>query len=639
MMTLKVKLISAFFVVTIFVIVVGVIGIYTTNTINKNFDNVQQETVPSMIALGQLKAAFYRMFLEAVNIAFINAEVQALYDEVDESATPKQEHEDAQEEAEEFDDMEFDEAVVDMEIWFAEYEAVVWTEEEQGMVPKLRTLIETNQNIAQELINLRLQNANRGEILEKKEELEYAKYLFSAAIERAIGVASAELEEDIQRSHQSATQAFVVNLVAIIISVLLAGFFGFFTTNAIATPITQFKEAAVKIGQGQLDTQVAIQSQDEVGVLANTFNKMAKDLKASYEQLAEYNRTLEDKVETRTHALSQANEELQTTVEQLQTTQQELIQSEKMAALGQLVAGVAHEINTPLGAINSAVGNINKFLSQTLVELPDFFRLLSKEQLSAFLDLLQRSLAKETMLSSKEERKLKRQLKRQLEEEEIEDADIKADTFVEMGIYDEVSPFLPLLQSSDRETLLDTAYRLSSLQRSSQTIDMAVQRASKVVFALKSFARYEHSGEKIEANITEGIETVLTLYQNQLKHNIKVVKHYAQLPPILCHADELNQVWTNLIHNALQAMDHTGTLTIDVSQQYNQVVISITDSGEGIASDIKDKIFEPFFTTKRAGEGSGLGLDIVKKIVEKHEGHITVESQPGKTTFTVSIPV
>ena len=637
MMTLKVKLISAFFVVTLFVIVVGVIGIYTTNTINKNFDNVQQETVPSMIALGQLKAAFYRMFLEAVNIAFINAEVQALYDEVDESATPKQEHEDAQEEAEEFDDMEFDEAVVDMEIWFAEYEAVVWTE--QGMVQKLRTLIQTNQNIAQELINLRHQNANRGEILEKKEELEYAKYLFSAAIERAIGVASAELEEDIQRSHQSATQAFVVNLVAIIISVLLAGFFGFFTTNAIATPITQFKEAAVKIGQGQLDTQVAIQSQDEVGVLANTFNKMAKDLKASYEQLAEYNRTLEDKVETRTHALSQANEELQTTLEQLQTTQQELIQSEKMAALGQLVAGVAHEINTPLGAINSAVGNINKFLSQTLVELPDFFRLLSKEQLSAFLDLLQRSLAKETMLSSKEERKLKRQLKRQLEEEEIEDADIKADTFVEMGIYNDVSPFLPLLQSSDRETLLDTAYRLSSLQRSSQTIDMAVQRASKVVFALKSFARYEHSGEKIEANITEGIETVLTLYQNQLKHNIKVVKHYAQLPPILCHADELNQVWTNLIHNALQAMDHTGTLTIDVSQQYNQVVISITDSGEGIASDIKDKIFEPFFTTKRAGEGSGLGLDIVKKIVEKHEGHITVESQPGKTTFTVSIPV
>ncbi|HDN25779.1 MAG TPA: HAMP domain-containing protein, partial [Thioploca sp.] len=462
MMTLKVKLISAFFVVTIFVIVVGVIGIYTTNTINKNFDNVQQETVPSMIALGQLKAAFYRMFLEAVNIAFINAEVQALYDEVDESATPKQEHEDAQEEAEEFDDMEFDEAVVDMEIWFAEYEAVVWTE--QGMVQKLRTLIQTNQNIAQELINLRHQNANRGEILEKKEELEYAKYLFSAAIERAIGVASAELEEDIQRSHQSATQAFVVNLVAIIISVLLAGFFGFFTTNAIATPITQFKEAAVKIGQGQLDTQVAIQSQDEVGVLANTFNKMAKDLKASYEQLAEYNRTLEDKVETRTHALSQANEELQTTVEQLQTTQQELIQSEKMAALGQLVAGVAHEINTPLGAINSAVGNINKFLSQTLVELPDFFRLLSKEQLSAFLDLLQRSLAKETMLSSKEERKLKRQLKRQLEEEEIEDADIKADTFVEMGIYNDVSPFLPLLQSSDSEMLLDTAYRLSSLQ-------------------------------------------------------------------------------------------------------------------------------------------------------------------------------
>lgn len=638
-MTLKVKLISAFLVVTILVIVVGVIGIYSTNNINKNFYNVQQQTAPSLIALGQLKAAFYRMFLEAVNIAFINAEVQALYNEVDESATPKQEHEETQEEEEDFDNMEFDEAVVDMEIWLAEYEVVVSTEEEQGMVQKLRQLIQTNQNIAQALINLHRQNAIRGEILDKKEELEYAKYLFSAAIERAIGVASAELEESIQRSHQSANQALVVNLVAIIISVLLAVFFGIFTTNAIATPITQFKKAAVKIGQGQLDTQVPIQSQDEVGILANTFNKMANDLKASYEQLAEYNRTLEEKVEARTHALSQANEELQTTVEQLQTTQQELIQSEKMAALGQLVAGVAHEINTPLGAINSAVGNINKFLSQTLALLPDFFRLLSEEQQSAFLGLLQSSLAKEATLSSKEERKLKRKLKRQLEENEIEDVELVADILVEMGIYENVEPFLPLLQSPDSEKLLETAYKLSSLQRSSQTIHTAVQRASKVVFALKSFARYEHSGEKVNVNIIEGIETVLTLYNNQLKHNIKVVKHYAPLPLIRCYADELNQVWTNLIHNALQAMDHKGTLTIDVSQQDNQVLICITDSGKGIAPEVKDKIFEAFFTTKRAGEGSGLGLDIVRKIVEKHDGNITVESQPGKTTFTVSIPV
>jgi signal transduction histidine kinase len=95
----------------------------------------------------------------------------------------------------------------------------------------------------------------------------------------------------------------------------------------------------------------------------------------------------------------------------------------------------------------------------------------------------------------------------------------------------------------------------------------------------------------------------------------------------------------NLIHNALQAMNYEGNLTIEVTQQDNNAVISITDSGMGIAPEIKDKIFEPFFTTKPSGEGSGLGLDIIKKIIEKHEGHIVVESQPGKTTFTIFIPI
>ena len=141
-------------------------------------------------------------------------------------------------------------------------------------------------------------------------------------------------------------------------------------------------------------------------------------------------------------------------------------------------------------------------------------------------------------------------------------------------------------------------------------------------------------------NITEGIETVLTLYQNQIKQGVEVVRNYqAQLPAVLCYPDELNQVWTNLIHNALQAMDNQGTLTIDAVQQDTSVLVKITDSGKGIPPEILPKIFEPFFTTKPAGEGSGLGLDIVKKIIEKHQGKIDVESVPGTTAFTVSLPI
>ena len=334
------------------------------------------------------------------------------------------------------------------------------------------------------------------------------------------------------------------------------------------------------------------------------------------------------------------NEELSKTLQQLQATQNQLIQSEKMALLGQLLAGIGHEINTPLGVIRSSIDNIAEFLNHELENLPVFLQKLSPERQQDFFALLRQSNQQFLTFSTKEKRQFKRALIRQLESQNIANAETMADTLVDMGIHDGVETFFTLFQDPDSQTLLHTAYRLASLKKSTQTISTAINRAAKVVFALKSYARYDSIGEKVEITITEGIETALTLYQNQLKQGVEVIKNYDEsLPPILCYPDELNQVWTNLVHNALQAMNNRGTLKIDVRQQGEQLRIDITDSGKGILPDVMPRIFEPFFTTKPRGEGSGLGLDIVKKIIEKHQGKIEVESVPGKTTFTVSLPI
>jgi len=140
--------------------------------------------------------------------------------------------------------------------------------------------------------------------------------------------------------------------------------------------------------------------------------------------------------------------------------------------------------------------------------------------------------------------------------------------------------------------------------------------------------------------LREGVETVLTIYQNQIKQGVELVRQYEELPAVHCLPDEINQVWTNLIHNALQAMDRKGTLTVSLRQEGGNALVTIGDTGCGIPEDVREKIFDAFFTTKPAGEGTGLGLDIVRKIVDKHGGRISVDSEVGQgSRFTVSLPI
>jgi two-component system, NtrC family, sensor kinase len=337
--------------------------------------------------------------------------------------------------------------------------------------------------------------------------------------------------------------------------------------------------------------------------------------------------------------LQTKNQELEATIKHLNLTQNQLIESEKMAALGQLIAGIAHEINTPLGAIQASAHNTNSAVSETLSELPKLLHQLNEQQQTDFFSLVNLSIQPRPRLTSKEQRKFKRALTQKLEEYQLEDSRNIADHLIDMGIDEQdLDQFQSLWQGNQAKKTIKVAYNLTCLKLNADNIFNAVDRASKTIFALKSYSRYDRSGEQQLADITQGIETVLELYQSQIKRGIEIIRDYQPVSRIWCYPDELVQVWTNLIHNGIQAMNHRGSLTICVREENDDVMVRVTDNGCGIPEEIRAKIFDPFFTTKAAGEGSGLGLDIVQKIIDKHSGKIDVESQPGETKFTVRLP-
>lgn len=324
---------------------------------------------------------------------------------------------------------------------------------------------------------------------------------------------------------------------------------------------------------------------------------------------------------------------------ELNDAQNQLIQSEKMASLGNLVAGIAHEINTPLGAIKASIEGVleNKNSYQKLFDL---FVILTEDESKLFLQMLTESISEnvKATMSSKEERIARRQLRNEIEELGINGAYEIADIMSDMGLITAIDRYKTLIFHKNNVQIFTTAADITVQHRNGGTIKIAVDKASKIIFALKSYAHFDNEDHFSEVNIIDGIENIITLYSNTIKQGIELIKHYEEVPALKCLPDQLGQIWTNLIANSIHAMNGKGVITISVMDKPHSVLINFEDSGKGIPKDVENHIFKPFFTTKSSGEGSGLGLHLVKKIVDKHGGEISFTSNPGKTIFSIEIP-
>lgn len=370
-----------------------------------------------------------------------------------------------------------------------------------------------------------------------------------------------------------------------------------------------------------------------------------EELRQQTDYLENLNNKLKKTQEILSKALikeQQSKKAIEDAHKELKTAQEHLINAEKMATLGQVVANVAHELNTPLAAINTNVEYISQNLDYVISSLPAVVNTLSDAQKRLFEQFVGNANSqKQDQGTAKEQRKKRKDIEAFLLAKGINNYKIIARRLVTMGYSKELlTPYLPLIENDTGKDVMSAATQLTSLVRGTEIIKLAIERSTKVIYALRSYSHSEHGQQKSGYDVKEGLEMALIIHQGQIKRGIDVKKDYDHCPNIIGYPDELGQVWTNLIHNAIQAMGSDGTLTIKIKQLGDEVLIEVRDSGLGMSKEVQEKIFQPYFTTKPVGEGSGLGLNIVRRIIEKHEGRIEIESELGVgTAFKIFLPI
>jgi signal transduction histidine kinase len=318
-------------------------------------------------------------------------------------------------------------------------------------------------------------------------------------------------------------------------------------------------------------------------------------------------------------------------------------QREKMISLGRLSAGLAHELNNPAAAVRRAAAELSERLERLRTLRSRLLRLDVDESETAAIDQFC-TLARERAPSHPsplERSEREEELNEWLEDHDVTDAWRVAGTLSDQGLtagdLDELAGKLKAEQIPDvmawLEGELGTDHILSE-------IGSSAKRISELIASVKTYSHMDRSPEHKPTDVREGLDNTLTMLGHKIKKkDIQLIRDYQDdLPAIKANAGELNQVWTNLIDNALDALDEGGELRIEAKRDDSNVTVRVIDSGPGIPNDIRARIFEPFFTTKDVGQGTGLGLDIALRIVKTHQGQIDVASQPGRTEMSVRLP-